>query len=111
MKINFNSDQSFVDECIYIKDGEIEYPISVGETIDIDSKLVTLYSKPYVRLTVLSKVFLFIRRFISTFFNIVIMNWPNRWYENVEPYVLEPTIINLDRMSKNTIEIKVVSSN
>ncbi len=110
MKISFNSDRSYVDECIYIKDNEIEHAILVGETIDIHSQLVTIYTKPHVRLTMLSKILLFIKRFILTFFNIIIMNFPNKWYENAEPYILEPATVNLSETSKNIIEIKVVSS-
>lgn len=109
MKITFNGDNSCVED-IYIKDSANEHVISVGETIEIDSQLVTLYTKPHIRLTMLSRVLLFVRRFVLTFFNIVIMNFPNKWYENAEPYSLEPVTINLAKASKEALEIKIVSS-
>lgn len=110
MIIAFNSDQPCIDEVIYIKDNETEYAISVGETIDINSQIFTLYTKAHVRLTMLSKILLFIKRFFINFFNIVIMNFPNKWYQNAEPYIFEPLIIDTGKVSTNIVEIKVVHS-
>lgn len=110
MKITFNSDRTSVDDILYIKDNKTEYEISAGETIDFNSTVAVLYTKPYVKLTMLSKIFLFIKRFIINIFNIIIMNFPNKWYENAEPYVLEPLTINIGQNSSNILEIKVISS-
>ena len=109
MKITFNGENSCMED-IYIKDNASERVVSVGETIEIDSQLVTLYTKQHIRLTMLSRILLFVRRFVLTFFNIVIMNFPNKWYENVEPYSLEPVTINLAKASRDALEIKIVSS-
>lgn len=110
MKILFNSDRTHIDEVMYIKDGEIEYAISEGESIDINSPYVTSYTKAHVKLTLLSKILLFLKRFIINLFNIIIMNFPNKWYKDVEPYVFKPVTIDLSKSPQNIIEIKVVCS-
>lgn len=109
MVINFKGDLSIFDVGFYIESDGIEKMIIDGESININkstSGIIKIYIKTNVGLSFRTKILLFIKRFVLNFFNILIMNFPINWYENIEPFIMEPIILR----SGSDLEIQCIPS-
>lgn len=107
MKLTFNCDSCSVDETLFVEFDEKTEKISVGETIDIlsnDTKNLTIYTKPQAGLMWKNFCILFLKRFLLCLFNMFVFNFRNKWYEEMEPFVLLP----LSFCCKDDLEIKYV---
>lgn len=98
MKLMFNCDTDGAPEQLYIDIDGSEKAISVNESVDIlADRNITIYTKKKSKLKPLSMIALFLKRLVLNLFNIIIMNVPGKWYENLEPFVLSPLSIRVER--------------
>lgn len=99
MKLTYNCDFGDKNEDIYICINGNEKTLSVGESVNVcccNKKNITIYTKKTKDINSLRMAVLFMKRLILNFFNIIIMNPPNKWYQNVEPFSLLPQAIKFE---------------
>lgn len=77
---------------VYVQFNKTKYQLNSDEIFNIDlacaDLLIQVNTDEYAKVNFLNMVFLFIKSVILSFFNIIIMNYPTKWDDNLDPFTV-----------------------